>query len=256
MNANNTAIKTVYMKEVYRFSKVYNQTLLAPLVSAMLFFVIFKLYIGYNVSHINNVTFDLFILSGLSIMTSIQNSFACSSSVITMGKVLGHITDYLVPPLKNSDIIIGMTLASTTRGVIICILVLASGRLFVDFTIEYPLYCVVYLILANIFLALLGMMAGFFSETFDQISAITSYIITPLAFLSGTFYSIDKLPEFWQKVNIANPFFYIIDGFRYGITGYSDITNPSLGIIYISCIIIIMYPIVDLIIKTGYKIKQ
>jgi ABC-2 type transport system permease protein len=254
--SNLIGLRTVYYKETYRFAKVYNQTLFAPVVNAMLFFAIFSLAIGSKVEHIGEIDFKIFMVAGLVMMTAMQNSFANSSSSFTMGKVLGNIVDYLMPPLGAKEIIIGMVAAAVTRGFIVGVLVALVASIFVDLPIQHPLYAVAYLILASILLGLVGTLTGIFVESFDQMSAISSYVIVPLTFLSGTFYSVKSLPEFWYNISQFNPFFYMIDGFRYGLTGHTDTSNPLIGIIYISCISIIIYAVTYHLIKTGYRIKQ
>ena len=165
------------------------------------------------------------------------------------------IVDYLMPPISPGEIISGMVAASITRGFMVGILVLIAVSFFVPITVKYPLIALFYLIIASTMLALLGILGGILAETFDQMSAITSYIITPLSFLSGTFYSVQNLPTIWYHVSHYNPFFYLIDCFRYGMTGYSD-GSILTGSLYSLAVIIVLWSINWHLMKRGYRIKD
>lgn len=248
-------LRTIYYKETRRFLKVYNQTLIAPVITSMLFLAVFALAIGGRVHTIAGIDFKLFMAAGLVMMTVMQNAFANSSSSFIMGKVLGTLVDYLMPPISAGEIITGMVASAVTRGVIVGILVFLAIKCFVPITIEYPLIALFYMIIASILMALLGIFSGILAETFDQMAAITSYLITPLSFLSGTFYSVKNLPDFWYQLSHYNPFFYLIDGFRYGLTGYSD-GSIQTGIIYILSFIMALSAINLMLITKGYRIKS
>lgn len=245
---------TLYLKEVKRFIKVYNQTLIAPLVTSLLFLAIFSLSIGDHVKNVGNVPFVQFVASGLIIMAIVQNAFANTSSAFIMGKVLGTIIDYLMPPLSASEMILAMVMAGVTRGIAVGLMVTLGVSIFVPFSIHSYFWLLFYTVASSMLLALLGMFAGIFSDSFDSMAAITSYIITPLAFLSGTFYSVHQLPKFWYKVTQFNPFFYMIDGFRYSMTGHYD--SPILtGAITLVMCNIVMWIVVYIMILRGYRIK-
>jgi ABC-2 type transport system permease protein len=246
---------SVYNKEVKRFLKVYNQTLIAPIVNSLLFLAIFTLAIGQKIQFDNNISFSSFMVPGLITMVIIQNSFANSSSSITMAKVLGHIIDFLIPPLSATSLTFAICLAAATRGIIVGLLSYFVFKLFVPMTIINPLTTIIYLLLTSLSLGALGLLCGLYANNFDQMSAITSYIITPLSFLSGTFYSITSLPTIWQKVSLVNPFFYMIDGIRYSLTGYHD-GNLTIGIIYLTLFNIILFSISIYWIKSGYRVKN
>jgi ABC-2 type transport system permease protein len=248
-------LKTVYTKEVWRFLKVYNQTLFAPVSTALLFLAIFSLAMGHHVTHVGEVPFAVFMASGLIMMSVVQNAFANTSSSFIMGKVLGTLVDYLMPPLSPFEITLGMVGAAITRGVIVGILVGLAVAVFVPYGITHPLWALFYLVAASSMLALLGMLAGIFAETFDQMAAVTSYIITPLAFLSGTFYSVNNLPAFWYHVSQFNPFFYMLDGFRYGITGHAD-GSLMIGTGMMLVMNVTLWISVHLLLKSGYRVKS
>lgn len=246
---------TLYKKEVFRFLKVYNQTLLAPVITSLLFLAVFSLSLGHHVTHIGTIPFHMFMGSGLIIMSMVQNAFANSSSSFIMGKVLGNIIDILMPPLSAGDIVTAYVLASITRGLLVGLLVGLSMLPFLTLTIYSIGWLLLYAVLACMLLGLLGLFGGIFSESFDQMAAITSYIITPLSFLSGTFYSVKQLPHFWYVVSTYNPFFYMIDGFRYAMTGYHD-GSLIIGLITLSVSNMVMWVLVYMLIKRGYRIKQ
>lgn len=246
---------TLYKKEVRRFLKVYNQTLFAPVITSLLFLAVFTLAISSKKNHhIGNIPFQEFMAAGLIIMSVVQNAFANTSSSFTMGKVLGNIIDYLMPPLAPGEIITAMVFGGVTRGLAVGMLVGISVYIFVPIHIHSIGYSLFHIVAASMLLALIGVLSGIFAETFDQMSAITSYIITPLSFLSGTFYSVKSLPGFWHTVSQYNPFFYMIDGFRYGMTGYHD-GSLTVGLTTLSITIVVLWTFAHTLIKRGYRIK-
>ncbi len=245
---------TVYYRETKRFLKVYNQTLIAPIITSLLFLSVFSLAVKHSITTIEGVPFEQFMAAGLIIMSVTQNAFANTSSSLTMGKVLGYIIDYLTPPLSPLELLAGVIASAVTRGVLVGILVGLSILPFVTLEIAHPLYAMFHILAASILLALLGVMAGIVADSFDQMSAFTTYIITPLTFLSGTFYSVKRLPEFWYNLSHINPFFYMIDGFRYGMTGYHD-GNLMIGIYYMLGAILVLSIATYQMLARGYRIK-
>ena len=245
---------SLFKKEVFRFAKVYHQTLFSPVINALLLLTIFTLFVGNQIQTIEGVPFKEFMAAGLIMMTIMQNSFANSSSSLTMSKILGHITDYLIPPIGSCGILFAFVGAAILRGVLVGICCFCAILFFVDLSFYNILYSIFIIFFASMFLALLGVLCGILSESFDQMSAITSYLITPLTFLSGTFYSTNNLPEIWQKISHFNPFFYMIDGFRYGLTGHND-GSLLVGSIFIVICNIILLLLGYFLLKIGYRIK-
>lgn len=252
----------LYWKETLRFLKVYNQTLIAPLINSLLLLAVFSLAVGDRVDAVNGIDFTAFIIPGLIMMTMIQNAFANTSSSLTFGKVLGSIIDFLIPPLSPRDLIMAIALGGVTRGLfsglVVAVAVYIIGFFFVDsmqFSIFSFFHLLFFAIFASLFLALVGMIIGIVSDNFDQVSAFTSFIITPLSFLSGTFYSVKNLPEFWKSINEFNPMFHMIDGFRYAFTGYSD-SSIEFGMGYLLIGNAILFGITYKMIASGYKIKS
>lgn len=246
---------TLYKKEVWRFMKVYNQTLIAPMVNSLLFLAIFMLAIGSRVQQIGGVDFGVFMASGLIAMVMVQNAFANSSSSFTMGKVLGHITDVLIPPLSAFEVSFSIVMAALTRGVLVGMVTAVSIRFFVEFQVHDIWAICFYSFMASFLLGCLGLLCGIYANSFDQMSAVTSYIITPLSFLSGTFYSVKNLPEFWYQFSQYNPFFYMIDGIRYGLTGYHD-GDLSFGALYVVAWSLVSFMSCVYILHKGYRVRS
>jgi len=246
---------TLIKKEVFRFLKVGIQTIIGPAISSLLFLAVFSLALGRSVNSINGIDLAYFIAPGLIMMTMLQNSFANSASSIGQSKFQGNIVDVLMAPLNNIELALGYIIGSVFRG-IICGIVTSLGVLFF---IPLEIYSLAHLIfftfMGCIMMGSLGTIVGIWADKWDQQQGITNFIVLPLTFLSGTFYSIKRLPEFWQKVSSFNPFFYNIDGFRYAFTGVSDSSLIHGGIFLIiinSFLIFFCY----LMFSKGYKIKS
>jgi len=246
---------TLIKKEIYRFLKVYHQTIFSPVVNIILFLLVFSISVGENIKQIEGVDFTVFVASGLIIMSAMQNAFANSSSSLVMSKVMGHIVDYLIPPISALELLSAFLIGTIVRGILVALASFLVIFLFASLSITHFFSMLLFLFLGCCFLGLLGILCGILSDTFDQMSALTSYLITPLTFLSGTFYSINSLPSFWQIIAKLNPFFYIIDGFRYGITGHND-GNLLFAIIYLAILNIILFVILLQMLKNGYRIKN
>ena len=220
---------TLARRETQRFLKVWTQTLLAPLATAALFLLIFSIAIGPTRGEVMGRPFIEFLAPGVMMMAVIQNAFANTSSSISIAKVQGNIVDTLMPPLSGGELTAGYLIGGTVRGVMVAIAILLMLWLVLDLTVAHPLWVLVFAILGSIILGALGLMAGIIAQKFDQLAAITNFIVIPLSFLSGTFYSIEALPPIMQTLTHWNPIFYMIDGARYGVIGVSD-SSPWLGL--------------------------
>jgi ABC-2 type transport system permease protein len=248
-------LATLYKRETWRFLKVWNQTIVAPMVTTLLFLAILTLAMGAHKRLIDDrIPFDLFIAPGLIMMAIVQNAFANTSSSLMLQKIQGVINDLLMPPLSAGEITFSLVMGGITRGVLVGISVSAAMWLFVPFLVHDVGAAIFFVIAASMMLALLGLIAGIISQTFDQISAYTNYLVTPLSFLSGTFYSIRDLPPLFQHISHANPFFYMIDGFRYAIIGYSD-SSPWLGATVLIITNIVLWALSYSMIRRGYRLK-
>lgn len=246
---------TLLKKETLRFLKVYHQTLFSPVVNITLFLAVFSVSVGDHIETINGVDFKIFMSAGLIMMAAMQNAFANSSSSLVMSRVMGNIVDCLLPPLGAIELLFAFTFGAILRGICVAIVSFAVISFFVTLPIHNFLAVIFYLFFSSMFLGLLGVLCGIFSDSFDKMSAMTSYVITPLTFLSGTFYSTNSLPEFWQKVSHVNPFFYMLDGFRFSITGQSD-GDILVGMIYILILNFLLAFVILKMISSGYRIKS
>ena len=246
---------TLYKKEIKRFLNVGMQTLLAPAVTTLLFYIIFTIALGRGFFEIKNISFSEYLAPGLICMAILQNAFANTSSSILISKVQGNIVDILMPPLSEIELTAGYVLGGITRGILVGFFVAIMIYFIVPLSVyDLPLLFF-YSFLSASFLSFLGIICGVCSLKFDHMAAITNFVITPLTFLSGTFYSIENLPDLWQKIALFNPFFYMIDGFRFSLIGVND-SNIFLGIVILTlgnilCLIICMK-----IFKYGYKLKS
>lgn len=245
---------TLARREVLRFMNVWSQTIMGPLVNAALFLLIFTIAIGPTRGDVMGVPFVVFLAPGILTMTVIQNAFANTSSSIASAKVGGNIVDTLMPPLSALELLVGYIAGAVARGVIVAFAITLGAVLFIGMPMNYPIWAITFVLLGSILMGALGMVAAVFANKFDQLSAISNFLVTPLAFLSGTFYSIEALPPFLQTLCHWNPFFYIIDGVRFGTLGVSD-SSPWLGL----GVVLIWSGIVLVIVwnwlRTGYRMK-
>ncbi len=245
---------TLYRKEVRRFLKVPAQTVLAPTATALLMMAIFSLALGGALRTVGDVPFLEFLAPGLMMMTMIQSAFANTSSSIIISKIQGNIVDLLMTPLSPGEIALGLALAGITRGLVAGAVLLAAVQPFVEVWPQHLGFVLFHAVAASMALSLLGLMTGIWAEKFDQMAAATNFIITPLAFLSGVFYSNESLPEAWAKANLFNPFFYMIDGFRYGFIGRAD-APPVLGIAMVVTLCVALWLVCHRLVAMGYKLK-
>lgn len=248
-------LRTLYVKEVRRFLKVYSQTILAPAVTTLIFMTIFALALGGAVRTIGDVPFMIFLAPGLVMMAIVQNSFANTSSTIMIGKVQGCIVDVLMPPLSPSELTLAFAMGGVSRGVLVAIVTATAMSVYVPLAIYDYAALIFYALAASMMLSLMGLIAGIWAEKFDSMAAVTNFMITPLAFLSGTFYSVERLPEPWFTVSQINPFFYMIDGFRYAFTGRAD-GSLLIGILILTISNALLWFTVRRMFVNGYKLKE
>ncbi|CAA6603498.1 putative transporter subunit: membrane component of ABC superfamily [Rhodospirillaceae bacterium LM-1] len=245
---------TLLSKEVRRFLKVYFQTIFAPVVTTLLFLAVFALALGRKVEMVAGVHLLEFLAPGLIMMTMVQNAFANSSSSLIMAKVQGNIIDVLMPPLSAGELVVGFAGGGMIRGLLVGMVVAVTMAFFVPMAAPHPFFIVYHAVAASLMLSLLGMMGGIWADKFDHMAAVTNFIVTPLSFLSGTFYTIDRLPEVFHALALINPFFYMIDGFRYGMIGHAD-GNLLTGALYIGLVDVALLILSWMMFKRGYKLK-
>lgn len=246
---------THYAKEVRRFYKVGFQTLVAPVVTTLLFLAIFTLALGRSVTELGGVPFEEFLAPGLIMMAIVQNAFSNTTSSLMISKIQGNIVDLLMPPISPGEMTLGFVLGGATRGVAVAIFVGVVISLFVPLHIHNAGMILFHAISAALMLSLVGMITAIWADKFDQVASITNFIITPLSFLSGTFYSIERLPPMWHDVALFNPFFYMIDGFRYGFIGHHD-GSLATGVIVGCAINAVLWWICHQMFAKGYKLKD
>ena len=246
---------TLYQKEVLRFLNVWAQTLFSPLISSLLFLLVLSLAIGAERGDILGVSFITFLAPGLISMQVIQQSFSHSSSSFMIGKIQGNIVDLLYAPLSAAEVTIAVSLASVTRAVMIAIISIIIFQFIIDMEIKNYLTLIAFTLLSSFILGNIGIIAGLWAEKFDNMATVTNFVIVPLSFLSGTFYTIDRLPGFLQTISEFNPFFYMIDGFRYSFIGKAD-GSITTGLIYLLILSFVTWFITYLLYKKGYKIKS
>ena len=247
--------RTLYIKEVSRFLVVWAQTLLSPLVSSLLFLSVLSLALGNERGEVLGFSFISFLAPGLIAMSIIQQSFSHSVSSLMIAKIQGNITDTLFAPLSAVEVSLAIILAAVTRSIVILIISIIVFSLIVEIHIYSIFYIFVGAFLGSFILGALGFITGLWAEKFDHTATITNFIVTPLSFLSGVFYSVDRLPAFFQSMSKINPFFFIIDITRFGFLGVSD-GFIVFGLIYLTIIAFVMWFLSYYLYKIGYKIKS
>ena len=252
---NRVGLMTLVKKEVGRFINVYTQTVVAPVVTTLLFYAVFALAFGGITRTIGDIPYLVFLAPGLVMMTMVQNAFANTSSSMVIAKVQGNIVDILMPPLSSAELYWGYVIGGIARGLCVGAVVIVVVSFFVGLSIHSIPHILAFAILGNMMLASIGLAAGIWSQKFDHIAAVTNFLVTPLTFLSGTFYSISQLPEIWHVLALYNPFFYMIDGFRYGFIGHAD-GNVMVGLVMLVIVNILLTLLTLWMLRTGYKIKS
>ncbi len=252
---NRVGLQTLVEKEVGRFINVYTQTIVAPVITTLLFYAIFALAFGGSTRTIGDLPYMTFLAPGLIMMTMVQNAFANTSSSMVIAKVAGNIVDILMPPLSPLELYMGYMIGGVLRGLMVGTVVAVFMALIVGLQIHSFFHIIAFAVLGNMMLSSIGLAAGIWSQKFDHIAAVTNFIVTPLTFLSGTFYSITQLPNIWHGIAVYNPFFYMIDGFRYGFIGHAD-GNVTVGLIVLAVVNLLISVLTVMMLKSGYKMKS
>jgi ABC-2 type transport system permease protein len=246
--------RALFYKEILRFWKVSFQTIAAPVLSAVLYLLIFGHVLEDRVQVYDQLKYTSFLLPGLIMMSLLQNSFANSSSSMVQSKIMGNLVFILLSPLGHWSWFSAYVLSAMVRGLAVGSGVLLVTLYFVPLTFEYPVWILVFALLGAAMLSTLGLIAGLWAEKFDQMAAFQNFVIMPMTFLSGVFYSIHSLPPFWQSLSHLNPFFYMIDGFRFGFFGVSDV-SPWLSFSLVFGALVAVASLALYLLKTGYKIR-
>ena len=249
-----TGWQTLLYKEVLRFWKVGFQTVAAPVMTALLYLLIFGHVLEDHVKVYDSVGYTSFLVPGLVMMSVLQNAFANSSSSLVQSKIMGSLVFVLLTPLSHWSWFLAYVGSSVVRGLAVGTGVLLVTVFFTPLSFAWPLWIFTFALLGAALLGTLGVLAGLWAEKFDQMAAFQNFVILPMTFLSGVFYSIHSLPAFWQKVSHLNPFFYMIDGFRYGFFGVSD-TSPWLSLAIVATALLVTGAIAVNLLRIGYKIR-
>lgn len=246
---------TLFYKELLRFWKVSFQTVAAPVLTALLYLLIFSHVLESHLEPYPGVRYTAFLIPGLAMMSMLQNAFANTSSSLIQSKITGNIVFILLPPLSHLEFFLAYVLAAVARGVVVGLGVLVVTSLYAVPAMHHPLWILAFGILGCGVLAVLGLIAGIWAEKFDQLAAFQNFIIVPLTFLSGVFYSIHSLPSFWLGVSHLNPVFYMIDGFRYGFFGVGDV-SPWLSLAVVGGTFAALTLFTLHLLRTGYKLRH
>ena len=246
---------TLLHKETLRFWKVSMQTVLAPVVTTLLYLMIFAHVLSGHVDVFPGVPYGSFLVPGLAMMTVLQNAFANSSSSMVQSKMTGNIVFMLLPPLSPMEIVGAYVLASVLRGLVCGIAVLAIGAFFVPLTIAHPFAVIAFAVAGAAALGALGLVAGLHADKVDQLAAVQHFVVVPLTFLAGVFYSVHSLPPFWQTASHLNPVFYMVDGFRWGFFGASDV-HPALCATVVTGTFLMLCVAALLLVRSGYKLRH
>jgi ABC-2 type transport system permease protein len=246
---------TLLHKELLRFWKVSFQTIAAPILTALLYMLIFSHVLENRVEVFPGVSYKAFLIPGLVMMSLLQNAFANSSSSLIQSKVTGNIVFVLLTPLSPLQMFSAYILAAVVRGVMVGLGVLLATLPIAPLPFAYPLWILVFAILGGAILGSLGLIAGVWADKFDQMAAFQNFLIVPLTFLAGVFYSVHSLPAFWQAVSHLNPFFYMVDGFRYGFFGVADVP-PTISLAVVAVFFLMVAGLSVLLLGSGYKLRH
>jgi len=250
-----TGFRTLLYKELLRFWKVATQTLTAPIVTAMLYLLIFGHVLEAHVQVFPGVSYTAFLVPGLVMMSVLQNAFANSSSSLIQSKITGNLVFILLTPLSHWEMFSAYVLAAMIRGFMVGLGVMLITLWFAKLSFVSPLWIIVFALLGAAILGTIGLIAGIWAEKFDQLAAFQNFLIVPATFLAGVFYSVHSLPPFWLAVSHANPFFYMIDGFRYGFFGHSDVA-PLTSLTIVLVFFVVLSFIAVTLLKRGYKLRH
>ena len=249
-----SGFRTLLYKELLRFRKVSFQTIAAPILSALLYLLIFSHALESRVQVFPGVAYTAFLVPGLAMMSLLQNAFANSSSSLIQSKITGNMIFVLLTPLSALEIFMAYVLAAAVRGVLVGLGVLLVTVGFADVPVQHPLWALAFAVLGGGIMGALGVIAGIWADKFDQLATFHNFIIIPLTFLAGVFYSVHTLPPFWQGASHLNPFFYMVDGFRFGFFGTGDVA-PHLSLAVVTGCLIALSALTLRLLHTGYKLR-
>jgi ABC-2 type transport system permease protein len=252
---NFEAVRALYLFEMHRWRRTLLQSVVSPVLSTSLYFVVFGSAIGSRITTVEGVSYGAFIVPGLIMLLLLTQSVSNASFGIYFPRFSGTIYEILSAPISGLEIVLGYVGAAVTKSVILGLIVLATASLFVELRIAHPVWMVVYLVLTSVAFSLLGFIIGIWAEGFEKLQLVPLLLITPLTFLGGTFYSLGMLPPFWQAVTLANPIFYLVSGFRWSFFGTADV-DISISLAMTAALLGVCIAIISVIFKTGYRFKN
>jgi len=255
MLINPISFRALLYREIIRFLKVVQQTILSPVVSSLLYIAIFGVTLGSHINNINGIPYLLFVIPGIAVMDVIMSSYSNTSSSLFLSRYLHLIDNLLITPISYTELVLSYIIGGVIRGVLVGGLILLVGSLFTKIVIAHVFFFIIFIILICVIFAGLGLLTGLISDEFEHLSVFSTYFITPLTFFGGVFYSIKSLPQIMYVITSCNPFFYIIDGFRWSILGYSE-GNIGFSVILCVALAIILTLGNIYLFKKGYKLKQ
>ncbi len=250
-----SGFRTLLYKELLRFWKVSFQTIAAPILTALLYLLIFSHALESRVQVYPGVAYTAFLVPGLAMMSLLQNAFANSSSSLIQSKITGNIIFVLLTPLSPLETFLAYALASIVRGLAVGLGVMLVTAGFADVPVQHPVWALAFAVLGGGILGALGIIAGIWADKFDQLAVFQNFVIIPLTFLAGVFYSVHSLPPFWQGASHLNPFFYMVDGFRYGFLGAGDVP-PSFSLAIVAACLVVLSALSLRLLHTGYKLRH
>jgi len=246
---------TLFKKEVWRYASMPFQTIAPPVITTLLYFIIFGVSIGPRIGQIQGVNYLEFIMPGLIMMNTLIYTYSNVAYSLQITKISRSMSDVLATPLSYTDIILGYVLASVIRGIITGLLIFLTAMLFIPISVLHPMYLISFFVVVTFLFSLLGLIIGLWAESFEQVSLFPTFFLTPLSFLGGIFYSIDMLPAGWQAISRFNPILYIINGLRYGFYGISDV-NATTSYFFLVFVTVLLYIACYVILKSGYRIRS
>ena len=246
---------TLFRKEVLRFWKVWLQTVVAPVITTLLFLLVFSQVLQGRLEPFPGVSYSAFLIPGLMMMAVIQNAFANSSSSVIQSKVTGNIVFILLAPLSHFQFFLAFVAAAAVRGFLVGVTIFVVAVVFIHLHVHDVLTIFVFAVLGASVLGTLGLIAGMWAEKFDQLAGFQNFVIVPLSFLSGVFYSVNALPPTFRALSYANPFFYMVDGFRYGFFGHSDV-NPMASLAIVTVFLLALGVLTIALLRSGYKLRD
>lgn len=248
-------LRTLFIKEVRRFLRVPGQTLLSPLITTTLYFLVFGFSLGDRIDEMHGVPYARYIVPGLVMLGVVSNSFMNTSSSLFVAKMQGTIVDLLVAPLSYGEILTAMVSAAVVRGATVGLSMWVVASLFTTFEVAHPLWAIAYVLLVAVFFGACGLLVAIWAEKFEQINLVPTFVITPLTFLGGVFYSVDQLPSPFREAVLFNPILYMVEGLRYGLLGISDV-SPWIGLVALSTVCLIALSIAYAWLRSGYRLRS